>query len=258
VAVINGVPMGRPDGGAGEGIVTGDAGAPTRSGGVILSTFLANKLAWVGLGLIVMIVLFCFVGPISYHTDQVSTNISIANLKPSGRYPLGTDDVGYNELGRLMVGGQSSIEIGFVTATIASVLGVLWGAVSGYFGGIVDAVMMRIIDALLSLPVLLVLLVVASLYKPNAFNLTVAVALFAWLVPARLVRGEALTLRTREEALTLRTREYVQAVRGMGGGARRSVFVHPGHQLPLRRRVVAHLPRRDPDRPHRLGVQPRR
>jgi peptide/nickel transport system permease protein len=66
--------------------------------------------------------------------------------------------VGYDELGRLMKGGQSSLEIGFAAAILAGLFGVLWGAVSGFFGGIIDTIMMRIVDALLSIPVLFVLL----------------------------------------------------------------------------------------------------
>jgi peptide/nickel transport system permease protein len=195
----------------------GDAGVPYRSRGGVLSAFLSNKLGVLGLALIVLVVLFCFVGPVIYSTNQVHTSLATANLHPGAGHPLGTDAVGYNELGRIMVGGQSSIEIGFVAALLAGVIGVLWGAISGYFGGIVDAIMMRIVDALLSLPVLFVLLLLGSIVTPNAFNLTIIVALFAWLVPARLIRGETLILRNRE---------YVQAVRGMGGGARRSVFLH--------------------------------
>jgi peptide/nickel transport system permease protein len=176
-----------------------------------------NKLALVGLGIIVLVVLFCFLGPVFYHTNQVTSNLSQSGLPPSSSHPLGTDNVGYDELGRLMIGGQSSIEIGFAAAAIASVVGVLWGAVSGYFGGAVDTIMMRIVDAFLALPVLFILLLMAAIIRLNTLNLTLVVALFSWLVPARLIRGETMSLRTRE---------YIQAVRGMGGGAPRSIFLH--------------------------------
>lgn len=212
---VAGEPLGVIGGPLGEGAT--DAGVPTRQRGGVLNAFLHNRLGVAGVVLIVLVVMFCFLGPVVYHTNQVATNLGTSNLHPSGPHPLGTDAVGYDELGRMMTGGQSSIEIGFVAAILASVLGVLWGALSGYFGGVVDSAMMRLVDALLSLPVLFVLLLLASVIKPNAFNLTIIVAVFAWLVPARLIRGEALTLRTRE---------YVQAVQGMGGGALRSVFVH--------------------------------
>jgi peptide/nickel transport system permease protein len=188
-----------------------------RRGAGVASVFLENKLALVGVILIVLIIGFCFLGPVFYHTNQVASNLSIANDAPGPGHPLGTDNVGYDELGRLMKGGQSSLEIGFAAAILAGLFGVLWGAVSGFFGGIIDTIMMRIVDALLSIPVLFVLLLMAALIHVNQLNLTLAVAFFAWLVPARLIRGETLTLRTRE---------YVQAVKGMGGGASRSIFLH--------------------------------
>ncbi len=114
-------------------------------------------------------------------------------------------------------GGQSSLEIGLVAALWADIFGVAWGAIAGYFGGFIDSTTMRIVDALLALPVLFVLSLMAAIIEINQLNLTLVVAFFAWLVPARLIRGETLTLRTRE---------YIQAVKGMGGGSNRSIFVH--------------------------------
>ena len=191
--------------------------AKRKRGASVFEVFIENKLALIGAIIIVLIALFCFAGPLVYHTNQISSNLSISNNPPGHGRPLGTDNVGYDELGRLMAGGQSSLEIGFAAALLAGVFGVLWGAVSGYFGGIIDTVMMRIVDALLSIPVLFVLLLMAAIVHVNQLNLTLAVAFFAWLVPARLIRGETLTLRTRE---------YIQAVKGMGGGAGRSIFLH--------------------------------
>jgi peptide/nickel transport system permease protein len=183
----------------------------------VVAVFAENKLAVAGVVIIVLVVLFCFLGPVFYHTNQVTSDLAAAGQPPGGGHPLGTDNVGYDELGRLMIGGQSSIEIGFAAAALASILGVLWGALSGYAGGAVDAVMMRVVDALLAIPVLFVLLLMATIIRVNAFNLTLVVAFFSWLVPARLIRGETLSLRTRE---------YIEAVRGMGGGATRSIFLH--------------------------------
>jgi peptide/nickel transport system permease protein len=186
-------------------------------GNGIAEVFFENKLALVGVIIIAAVAIFCFLGPLVYHSSQVISNLANANNPPGKGQPLGTDNVGYDVLGRLMVGGQTSIEIGFAAALLAGIFGVVWGAVAGYFGGIIDAVMMRIVDALLSLPSLFVLLLMAAIIKINQFNLTLVVAFFAWLVPARLIRGETLTLRTRE---------YVAAVKGMGGGAQRSIFLH--------------------------------
>ncbi|WIX77732.1 ABC transporter permease [Amycolatopsis carbonis] len=182
-----------------------------------LRAFLENRLAVAGLVLIVLFVLFCFFGPLVYHTEQIATNLAGANQPPGAGHPLGTDDVGYDELGRLMVGGQSSLEIGVAAAVLATVFGTFWGAIAGYVGGFVDAVMMRIVDTLLAIPTLFLLLILAAIFTPTLGLLILVVSFGAWLSPARLVRGETLSLRTRE---------YVQAVRMMGGGGKRVVLRH--------------------------------
>jgi peptide/nickel transport system permease protein len=183
-----------------------------------LMTFVDNRMALAGLVIVALLALFCFVGPLVYHTDQVHTNLSTVKLHPGTRgHPLGTDEVGYDQLGRLMAGGRTSLEVGVAAGILATIIGSLWGAVSGYFGGAVDSVLMRIVDALLSIPALFLLLVVAAIWTPSVPSLVVLIGLIAWLVPARLVRGEALTLRVRE---------YVQAVRLMGGGHGRAVVRH--------------------------------
>jgi len=182
-----------------------------------LEVFLENKLAVVGVGIFVFLVLFCFVGPVLYHTDQINSDLANSNLAPTLAHPLGTDTAGYDVLGRLMVGGQTSIEVGIAAAIIATTFGVLYGAVSGYFGGVVDAVMMRAVDALLAIPPLFLLLFIASAFTPTVVILILAVALVSWLVPARLIRAEALSLRSRE---------YVQAVSMMGGRGMRIVGRH--------------------------------
>lgn len=182
-----------------------------------LEVFLENKLALVGVTLLVLITLFCYLGPFFYHTDQVHVNLANENLPPGPGYPLGTDQNGYDELGRLMVGGQISLEVGLAAAVIATALGTLWGAVAGYFGGVTDAVMMRLVDALLAIPTLFLALVVVSMFPPTEVELILVIALTSWLTTSRLIRGEALSLRVRD---------YVQAMRVMGGGSARAVFRH--------------------------------
>jgi peptide/nickel transport system permease protein len=199
----------------------GPGGGQAHSGGglwrMIGRAFTANRLAVLGVGLIVVIVLFCFLGPLIYHTEQFYTNLAAANLPPSAAHPLGTDYLGYDELGRLMAGGQSSIEVGLAAAVMASAIGVIWGAVAGYAGGVLDAVMMRIVDVVLSIPGLFILLFIATIIPPTLGTMIAIIALFAWLIPARLVRGEVLSLRSRE---------YVQAVKVMGGRGLRIVARH--------------------------------
>jgi peptide/nickel transport system permease protein len=182
-----------------------------------LEVFLENKLALVGLTILVLIAGFCFIGPLFYHTDQVHVNLANENLPPGPGHPLGTDQNGYDVLGRLMVAGQISLEVGLAAAIIATSLGTIWGAVSGYFGGITDAVMMRLVDALLAIPTLFLALVVVSMFPPTEAEIILVIALTSWLTTSRLIRGEALSLRVRD---------YVQAMRVMGGGSTRAVFRH--------------------------------
>jgi peptide/nickel transport system permease protein len=162
------------------------------------ATFAEHKMAVVGLGFLIFMVLFCFAGPLLYHTNQVAGNIIQAAQPPSSHHILGTDQNGFDILGRLMVGGQTSLEVGLGAAALGALFGVLWGATAGYVGGIVDSVMMRLVDALLSIPALLLLLVLATIVQPDVITLIFIVALYAWLVPARLIRAETLKLKDRE------------------------------------------------------------
>ena len=124
---------------AGDDVLLREAQAQNRSAGsggvlrMIGRAFLENKMALVGLGMVVAVTLFCFVGPLLYHTDQVHSSLN-TNLRPGGRHPLGTDYLGFDILGRLMEGGQSSIEIGLAVAFMATTFGVVWGAISGTSG----------------------------------------------------------------------------------------------------------------------------
>jgi peptide/nickel transport system permease protein len=199
----------------------GDAPAPvpddpgTVSGR--LHRFTDNRLALGGVVVVVALTLFSFVGPLLYHTDQVHTRLLMETLPPGQGRPLGTDNVGYDELGRLMAGGQTTLEVAFGAAAVAVILGVAWGATAGYFGGFVDGIMMRVVDALLAIPALFLLLFLATVFQPSVVMLILVVGLTAWLVPARLVRGEALHLRTRE---------YVLAAKSMGVRAPTIILRH--------------------------------
>jgi peptide/nickel transport system permease protein len=179
--------------------------------------FAENKLALVGLGFVVLIFLFCFVGPLIYHTNQVNTDLANYLCKPSAAHLLGCNDLGYDQLGRLMVGGQTSLEVGLAAALASVIFGTLYGAISGFAGGIVDAIMMRIVDAGLSLPSLMVIIILSVIFHPSPAVMIFIIAVFYWFGVARLVRGETLTLRTRE---------YVQAVKVIGGRQLRSVVRH--------------------------------
>jgi peptide/nickel transport system permease protein len=201
-----------------------EGGQVTSHGGLairVIRVFLENKLAVVGLIVVIAAVLFCWAGPIFYHTNQTNAQdallYSTTNANPGAGHPLGTDANGYDVLGRLMVGGQISLFVGITAAVIASVFGGLYGAISGFFGGWIDALMMRIVDAFLAIPVLFLGIVLAVIFHPSLGVFIFVIAFVSWLIPARLVRGQSLTLRTRE---------YVQVVRVMGGRRSRIVVRH--------------------------------
>jgi peptide/nickel transport system permease protein len=179
--------------------------------------FAENKLALAGLGFIVFILLFCFVGPHIYVTNQTDTDLTSYLCTPSGSHLLGCNDLGYDELGRLMAGGQTSLEVGLLSAIVSCFFGALYGAISGFAGGFVDAVMMRIVDAGLSLPSLMVIIILSVIFHPTPLVIVFIISVFYWFGVARLVRGETLSLRTRE---------YIDASRAMGGRGPRIIARH--------------------------------
>ncbi len=198
-----------PDGGEVQAIASGWR--------LALREFASNRLAVICLALLLLLVLFCFLGPLFYHTDQTYTNILNTNLPPSGSHLLGTDENGFDELGRIMVGGQAAFEVGGFASGVAIVIGTLYGAISGLVGGFVDGLLMRFVDILLSIPFLLIVLVIATKYSGTVVEISLILGVFTWLVPARLVRGEVLTLRTRD---------FVLAAQTMGSSRARLIYRH--------------------------------
>jgi peptide/nickel transport system permease protein len=184
---------------------------------LVLRTFAQNKLAIIGVAVVVVIILFSFIGPLIYNTDQLNPNLVATNLSPGSGHPLGTDESGFDILGRLMVGGQSSIEVGLAVGVVSTLLGLIYGAISGWFGGAVDAVMMRVVDIGYAIPIVFLFIFMAQVFKPNLTLLIILLVAVSWLIPARLVRGETLTLRTRE---------FVEAVKVMGGRSPRIITRH--------------------------------
>ncbi len=176
-----------------------------------------SPMAVAGLIMIAALALFSFAGPLLYHADLARVNLLGGNRPPGAGHPLGTDGNGVDVLGLLMSGGQLSLEVGTAAGLLAAMIGAAWGAVAGYAGGLVDATMMRIVDAAIAIPTLVLLLLLSAIYTPSPAALIVVIAATSWLSTAHLVRGAALTLRSRE---------FVQAVRAMGGGQIRTITRH--------------------------------
>lgn len=200
----------RPESEAAKAEETAEAGGATSgssTGDSFVQAFWRNRRGMVGLGIVVTVTLLSFVGPLLYHSDQLHANIDLTNLGPATGRPLGTDANGFDVLGRIMAGGQISIEVGFAVAAIATTFGALWGSISGFTGGVLDAVLMRIVDVVIAVPAIFVLIFLSTVFRPNVVTIILALSMLSWLAPARLVRGETLSLRTRE---------FVQSSRSSG------------------------------------------
>jgi ABC-type dipeptide/oligopeptide/nickel transport system permease subunit len=202
----------------------GEMGAIASGWRLALREFADNKIAVLGLGILVFFVLFCFVGPFFHHTNQSLSQPLNANLAPGADGPLGghagifgTDEHGFDELGRIMLGGQTALEIGFFAAFISIVIGTLYGAIAGLSGRLIDGLMMRFVDIVYSIPFLFIVLVLATKFSATVLEESLLLGFFSWLVPSRLMRGEVLTLRERD---------FVLAARVMGSGRARLVYKH--------------------------------
>ena len=185
--------------------------------GRLLITAREHKLATAGLVTAIGLTLFSFIGPLLYHTNETGTNLVLANLPPSAAHPLGTTPEGRDEIGQLMVGGQSTLVVGFAVAILGTAFGMIWGALAGYVGGFIDAALMRVVDALLAIPFLFFIVLLASITEPNLIIIILAITAASWQSTARLVRGEVLSLRTRS---------YVEVSQHLGARHRHVIFRH--------------------------------
>lgn len=220
-----GAPGGRPELLVPDPIAdAGELGAISSGWRLAVREFADSKVALLGLAILVFFVLLCFVGPLVYHTNQSLTQPLNTDLAPGASSPLGghvgilgTDEHGFDELGRIMAGGQTALEVGFYAAVIATLIGTLYGAIAGLSGRVIDGVLMRFVDIVLSIPFLFIVLVLATKYSATVLAESLLLGFFSWLVPARLVRGEVLTLRERD---------FVAAARVMGSGRGRLIYKH--------------------------------
>jgi ABC-type dipeptide/oligopeptide/nickel transport system permease subunit len=191
---------------------------PVQSGWQLaLREFASNRLAVVGVAILLFFVVFCFLGPLFYHGDTQQVSLINAHNPPGAGFPLGTDANGFDVLGEIMKGGQAALEIGFFAAFVAITIGALVGAVAGLAGGIVDSALMRVVDVFLSVPFLFVVLILAVKFGASVLSLSLVIGGFSWQVPARLVRGEVLTIRERD---------FVHAARVAGSGNLRLIGRH--------------------------------
>ncbi len=190
--------------------------------------FARHKLALIGLGILVFLLLVAIFAPFLTPYSPTSPNLTQVLLPPSAAHPLGTDELGRDVLARLMYGGRISFLVGFLSMIIATSIGVVYGATAGYLGGIWDRLMMRFVDLVMSFPAIFLLLIVLNLTGSNASVglMILYLGLFGWTGLSRIVRSQVLSLKTNE---------YVEAARAQGASTRRILFKHvlPGAMAPV-------------------------
>jgi len=177
---------------------------------IISGRFLRNRAAFIGMFVLAFFALAALVAPLVLHQTtsyDPSTALSPDLLRPpSLTHPLGTDEIGRDELARLLYGARVSLSIGITSMFVGLLFGVGIGAVAGYYGGIVDTLLMRFTDMVLAVPYLLILFVLSLTFADGSFqSIVLLLAAFAWASTARLVRGEFLAVKEREYVLAART-----------------------------------------------------
>ena len=187
-----------------------------------LRIFMSNKLAIVSVIFILLVTAACYLVPIFHPTNQTNQALTFGskwNAAPSWAHPLGTDSSGFDVLGRIFYGGEYSLTLGFLAGFITIVVGTMYGMISGFLGGFTDTVMMRSLDAFLSIPYLFLLITMITIFGRTTTFLILVIGLTGWWGNARIIRGDALLIRNLE---------YSQAATAMGASKwhiiRRHVF----------------------------------
>ena len=157
-----------------------------------------NAMFILGLVIVLGVTFAAIFAPLIAPFDPNELHLDAILKAPCAEFPLGTDRLGRDVLSRLLYGGRVSLWVGFVAVGISISIGALLGLVSGYFGGLVDEIVMRFVDIMLCFPSFFLILAVVAFLEPSLFNIMVVIGLTSWMGVARLVRAETLTLRERE------------------------------------------------------------
>ena len=179
--------------------------------------FRKDRLAMIGLCFLILMTVAAIFGPIFSPYTYDGQNLSNGNQPPSAEHWFGTDKFGRDIFVRTLYGARISLLIGFVAAAINMVIGIIYGGISGYFGGRVDMVMMRIVDIMIGIPDLLYIILVMMFLGNSIESILIALCLTSWIGTARIVRSQVVTLKHQEYAL---------AARSIGSSNLRILFKH--------------------------------
>lgn len=184
---------------------------------IIWKRFKKNPLSLMGLTVILVFALIAIFAP--FISPYEPTKIDVYNVlsPPSPEHPFGTDELGRDLLSRMIWGSRVSLKVGFVAVGIAVAIGVMLGSIAGYYGGKVDAIIMRFVDIMLAFPTFFLILAVIAIVEPSISTIMVIIGLTGWMDVARLVRAEFLTLKERD---------FVLAAKAIGANDLRIIFRH--------------------------------
>ena len=183
----------------------------------LLQNALQNPLSKAGFVIIVLVFLLAMLAPIIAPYDPNDINVKAILLSPSWQHWMGTDGLGRDVLSRMLYGGRISLLVGLVAVGIATAIGIVLGAIAGYYRGWVDTFIMRLVDVMLSIPSFFLILAVIAFLTPSIINVMIVIGLTSWMGVTRLVRAEFLSLSGRE---------FVLASRTLGAKDARLIFTH--------------------------------
>jgi peptide/nickel transport system permease protein len=176
-----------------------------------------NRMAMTGLGLVLGLFVVSIFAPWLAPYDPNHIDLKQVLMAPSQAHLLGTDTLGRDVFSRIIYGSRVSLKVGFVAVGLATLIGLLVGALAGYYGGWVDSALMRLVDLMLCFPAFFLILAVIAVLEPSIWNIMAVIGLTSWMGVARLVRAEFLSLRERE---------FVTAARALGAGDTRLILRH--------------------------------
>lgn len=200
-------------------LVAGKAETMTevRSRPTAWSRFRRHRLAFVGVLLLCFLVMTAIFAPLIFPLEPYKVDLHAYRKPPSAHHWLGTDAAGRDVLSRLIYAGRVSLSVGVVAVSIYTAIGIVLGAIAGYYGRKVDGFIMRLADIVMAFPQLLIIITIASVVGPSIYNIMLIIGFLGWPKIARLVRGMFLSLRERE---------FVGAARAIGAPDRRIIFRH--------------------------------
>jgi len=176
-----------------------------------------NKLAMLGLSIVILLILIAIFAPLISPYNPILRIKEDSSLGPSMNNLFGTDLLGRDIFSRVIYGSRISIEVGVIAVGISVIIGLFFGALSGYFGGISDALIMRIADIFFAFPYILGAIAIMTILGPGIVNIFIAIGILGWASIARIFRSSILTIKNKE---------YIEAARAMGAGSSRIIIKH--------------------------------